>query len=124
MLSVDAQVYMFGHRDAAAPLPVIELSVRGGAGGPVAKLSLSARHFIPVAANATTPAVSTYAQDVQHGDLVTLVADGKASVGTVTAKRRVLQQGAFTPYTTVSLLSARCGLHGHRCLHCLAGYCM
>ena len=91
------QVFMFGHRDAAAPLPVIELSVREGAGGgPEAKLSLSARHFITVAANATAPAVSTYAQDVQPGDVVTVITDGTPSVGTVIAKRRVLQQGPST----------------------------
>ena len=114
---------MFGHQDAAAPLPVIELSVREAAGRPVAKLSLSARHFITVAANATAPAVSTYAQDVQPGNVVTVMADGTPSVGTVIAKRRVLQQGAFNPYTTVSVLSHRCALHGHLCVASLATVC-
>jgi hypothetical protein len=106
------QVHMIGHRDAAAPLPVIELSVRKEDGGPEARLSLSFRHFIPVAANATAPVVSTYAQDVQPGDVVTVIADGTPSVGTVVAKHRVLQQGAFNPYTKVRAPSVH-----HRYFH-------
>jgi hypothetical protein len=107
---------MFGHRDPVAALPVIELSVRKEGGGPEAQLSLSARHFIPVASNDTEPAVSAYAQDVQPGDVVTVVADGKPSFGTVVTKRRVLQHGAFNPYTTVSLLPAGYALLANVCV--------
>ena len=93
---------MFGHRNGAAPLPVIELYVRGDAGGPEFKLSLSASHFIPVASNTTAAAVSTYAQNVQPGDVVTMMAaDGKPSAGTVIAKRTAAKQGAFNPFTKV-----------------------
>lgn len=113
---------MFGHRDATAPLPVIELSVRKEGGGPEAKLSLSARHFLSVAANVTAPAVSTYAQDVQPGDVVTVMAEGRPSIGTVIAKRRALHQGAFNPYTTVRLLSTQPLCHSWTSLHRLAGY--
>ena len=95
------QVYMFGHRNAAASLPVIELSVRQAAGGPEAKLYLSARHFIPVAANATAAAVNTYAQNVQPGDVLTTVVNGMPSASTVIAKRTAVEQGAFNPYTKV-----------------------
>ena len=95
-----AQIYVFGHRDAATPLPVIELSVRPSASAPGTTLSLSARHFIPAAVNATAAAVSTYAQDVQLGNVVTMPVNGRPSAGTVVAKRTTLKQGAFNPFDT------------------------
>ncbi len=99
------QVYLFGHRNAAVPLPAVELSVRQHAGGPDALLSLSARHFIPVASNTTAPIISTYAQDVQPGDVVTTILNNKLAVGTVITKRAALTRGAFNPYTQVSIQS-------------------
>lgn len=101
------QVYLFGHRNAATLLPVIELSVRSTS-GLEETMSLSARHFIPVAANVTTAAISTYAQDVRPGDVVTVMANGKPSVGTVMAVRRSIAQGAFNPYTKVRVQTLAC----------------
>lgn len=100
---LEAQVYLFGHRNAATPLPVVKLSVRHDVDGPSrgASLSLSARHFIPVASNATAPVVSTYALDVQPGNVVTMIVNGRPAAGTVIAKRAALEQGAFNPYTKV-----------------------
>jgi hypothetical protein len=98
------QVFMFGHRDATSPLPVVELTVRGASSGPEVKLSLSTRHFIPVASNTTAAAVNTYAQDVQPGDMVTVMANGKPSAGRVVAKRTLLMQGAFNPFTKVIII--------------------
>jgi hypothetical protein len=95
------QVYMFGHRDANTPLPVIELSVRQAGGSHAATLTLSARHFIPAASNGTATAISTYAKDVQPGDAVTMIVNDRPAVATVTAKRITLKQGAFNPYTRV-----------------------
>ena len=102
---LEAQIYMFGHRDATAALPVIELSVHQHVSGHDTTLSLSALHFVPVASNSTAPAISTYAQNVQLGNVVTTIFGGKLAVGTVVAKRTAMTQGAFNPYTKVRVQS-------------------
>lgn len=93
---------MFGHRSAATPLPVTELTVRSTSTGAEAKLSFSARHFLPAARNATAAAINTYAKDVQPGDVVTMIADGQPTAAVVTAKSIALKRGAFNPFTKVT----------------------
>lgn len=92
---------MFGHRDAAAPLPVVQLTVRSLVTADEAKLSLSARHFMPAARNASATAIDTYAKDVQIGDVLAMVVRGQPSAAVVSAKHTTLERGAFNPYTQV-----------------------
>lgn len=92
---------MFGHRNAAAPLSVTELTVRSASSGAVAMLALSARHFVPAARNATAAVINTYAKDVQPGDVLTVMAGGQPSAAIVTSTRTALQHGAFNPFTKV-----------------------
>ena len=71
-------------------------------------MSLSARHLVPVASNITAAAVSTYAQDVRPGNVVTTMVNGEPSGGTVMATRRSMAQGVFNAYTKVIVQTLAC----------------
>jgi MYXO-CTERM domain-containing protein len=92
------EVYLNTHRDAVSSTPYVELALASGR-----SLTLSPRHFIPVAAGPTSTwaeHIAKGANEIAVGDIVWSRADaGRMVPDEVAAVRTTVAVGAYNPLT-------------------------
>ncbi|CAL8466183.1 g5719 [Coccomyxa elongata] len=90
-------ICFWGHRDGVTMSHFVALDV-SAPGRRQATISLSPRHFLPVGDSLNTSRYM-YARDINPGDKVIVADTSGSAAGTVTAKRLVISEGLYNPYT-------------------------